>query len=333
MPINKRILFYILTCLGCSLALPAVAAADIDDGNYMVSYHDYVSPDQSIVFGRTYNSVTQTSGQLGHGWGSSFETYLTVVSDGTVIFHLNRTGSQTTFHPPQRKLADIKASIRDILEAREKSQQKVQFYTRNADGKKVARPERSLPEYLLTQQAMRYFLWELYADEGLLAQAVLPVGSTLMAHSTYGDVSLARMASGYRVMNAFGVYDFDKHGRLVGYADHGSLNKAKEDARFYWGDGKQLLAVASGKSDAMIFVRHNHQGLITGLLDQQGQLLASYQYDGENMVHSRVHSDHAYLYHYNEDNHMDTITYTNGSIRSIVYDENGTALYTHRKTP
>jgi len=330
MPITKRILFYILTCLGCSLALPAVTSAGINNGNYMVSFTDYVSPDDSIVLGRTYNSVTQSAGQLGYGWGSWFETYLTVISDGTVIFHLDRTGSQTILHSPHRKLADLKASIRDILEARQKSAQPVQFFTRNADGKKVARSERSLPEHLLTQQAMRYYLWDLYVDEGLLTYAVLPVGSTLMAHSAYGDVSLVRIASGYRVMNGFGVYDFDRQGRLVGYTDHGSLNKGKEDTRFYWGDGKQLLAVSSNKSDTMIFVRHNYQGLITGLFDQQGQLLASYEYNGKNMVHSKDHGDHAYTYHYNEDNQIDAITYTNGSL-SIIYDENGKALRTNRK--
>jgi len=79
MTIHKRVLFYLLTCMGCFLALPAVATADIDEGNYTVSYTDYVSPDQFVVLGRTYNSITQTSGQLGYGWGSSFETYLTVV--------------------------------------------------------------------------------------------------------------------------------------------------------------------------------------------------------------------------------------------------------------
>jgi len=319
--------------MGCSLALPLAATADIDDGNYMVSFTDYVSPDQSIVLGRTYNSVTQTSGQLGHGWGSSFETYLTVVGDGTVIFHLNRTGSQTIFHTPHRKLTHLKASIKNILEAREKSPQPIQFSMRNADGEKVVRAESTLPEYLLKHRALRYFLWEHYVDEGLLTEAELPIGTKLMAHSSYGDVVLTSTTAGYRVLNGFGVYDFDWHGRLVGYSAHGRLNKDKEDARFYWGQGKQLLAVASKKSDTMIFVRRNDQGLITGLLDQQGHLLASYQYKRENMVYTKDHGDHSYEYHYNEDDHMDTITYSNGSTRSIVYDEDGNALRTSRKTP
>ncbi|MDX8404526.1 MAG: DUF6531 domain-containing protein [Mariprofundus sp.] len=327
----KRSLFFLLTCMGC-IALPLAATADIDGGNYMVSYNDYVSPDQSIVLGRTYNSVTQTSGQLGHGWGASFETYVTVVGDGTVIFHLNRTGSQTIFHTPQRKLADLKASIKSILAAREKSPQPMQFSMRNADGEKVVRAESTLSEYLLKHRALRYFLWEHYVDKGLLAEAELPTGTKLIAHSSYGDVELTSTSAGYRVLNGFGVYDFDRHGRLVAYSDHESLNKGKLDARFYWGQGKQLLAVASKKSDTMIFVRRNDQGLITGLLDQQGHPLASYQYKGENMVYAKDHGDHAYQYHYNEDDHMDTITYSNGSTRSIIYDEDGNALRTTART-
>jgi len=318
--------------MGCSLVLPAVATADIDDGNYMVSYTDYVSPDQSIVLGRTYNTVTQSSGQLGHGWGASFGTYLTVVGDGTVIFHLNRTGSKTMLYSPNQKLSDIKASIRDILEARKQSTQPIKFLTRNAEGDEVARAENSLPEYLLNHRNVRYSLWELYVDEGLLEQEKLPIGTKLLANSSYGDVKLTHTVSSYHVTNGFGVYDFDPQGRLVGYTDHGSLNKGKEDTRFYWGHGKQLLAISSNTSGTMIFVRHNDQGLITGLLDQKGQLLVSYQYKGEYMIYSKDQGNHDYQYHYNAGNLMDTITYSNGSTKSIIYDEDGNALRTNRQT-
>lgn len=85
------------------LLLPAIALAGVNtkNGNFYISYTDLVkeSGGRELQLTRVYNSQTTKVGWFGFGWGSTFETSLMVMPDGSVV--ANEAGSgQANYYAP-----------------------------------------------------------------------------------------------------------------------------------------------------------------------------------------------------------------------------------------
>ena len=85
------------------LPLAAIAGVSLKNGNFYISYTDILVPggghDLKVV--RTYNSRATETGWFGFGWGSDYETFITVSADGSVVVHENGSGALTRFPPKE----------------------------------------------------------------------------------------------------------------------------------------------------------------------------------------------------------------------------------------
>ena len=85
------------------LAIPVVVFGEVNtkNGNFSISYSDMeVSGNGgSIEIRRTYNSKFSGKGWFGYGWGSYYETKLTVSADGSVVVRENGSGAKTRYTP------------------------------------------------------------------------------------------------------------------------------------------------------------------------------------------------------------------------------------------
>ncbi len=93
------------------------AGVSLKNGNFYVTYKDVTAPGggHTLEITRTYNSKATKVGWFGFGWGSDFETYLSVPADGSVIIHENGTGARTRFIPKEAVNAD--GAVEKILAA------------------------------------------------------------------------------------------------------------------------------------------------------------------------------------------------------------------------
>jgi hypothetical protein len=60
------------------------AGVNLKNGNFYISYTDIIVPGggMDLEITRTNNSKSTEKGWFGFGWGSDFETYVTVSADG-----------------------------------------------------------------------------------------------------------------------------------------------------------------------------------------------------------------------------------------------------------
>lgn len=94
----------------------ANAGVNLKNGNFYISYTDLSVPGEfSIEITRTYNSKASKRGWFGFGWGSGYETFLTVTLDGRVVIHENGSGAETIFNPEKQDQTKISDSINRIV--------------------------------------------------------------------------------------------------------------------------------------------------------------------------------------------------------------------------
>ncbi|MBT5715779.1 MAG: hypothetical protein HOI70_02590, partial [Opitutae bacterium] len=102
------------------LPLSAIAGVSLKNGNFYISYTDILVPGggHDLKTVRTYNSRATEIGWFGFGWGSDYETYITVSADGSVVVHENGSGALTRFTP--KEAVDPTAAANKIIEAMRK---------------------------------------------------------------------------------------------------------------------------------------------------------------------------------------------------------------------
>lgn len=91
---NRVILFFLLIT-----SISVNAAVNPKNGNFYIAYADIIVSERghNLEITRTYNSQSKHNGWFGYGWGSEFETFLTVSADGSIVIHENGAGSQTRY--------------------------------------------------------------------------------------------------------------------------------------------------------------------------------------------------------------------------------------------
>jgi YD repeat-containing protein len=164
----------------------------------------------------------------------------------------------------------------------------------------------------------------------LLPTADIPIGTRLYSNGNFGAHYLERTKAGYKVSSWLASDTFDSQGRLAYHEDTPSNSSGKDKLKLYWGEKNTLLAYSDDKGEQMMFIRRNDGGQITGIIDHEGKAVARYKYDDDKLIHSRDVDNHIYIYHYDKNDHMIEVRYTDGSKFVITYDADGRALNNKR---
>jgi YD repeat-containing protein len=83
----------------CGIMSGSKADVRLSNGNFFIVYTDVsYSDDATIQITRTYNSADNSEGMFGWGWGSPYETYLTV-EDRRLVVYENGGANKNTYTP------------------------------------------------------------------------------------------------------------------------------------------------------------------------------------------------------------------------------------------
>lgn len=303
-----------ITLLSTLLVLPFLALAGVNpkNGNFYVTYTDIsVSRDgHDLELSRTYNSKATELGWFGVGWGSTYETHLTVLPDGSAAIKENGTGRITYYRTSNA--AAIKAGVQRLV---------------NATSQKET----------LTQEASDALAAKLLSDEDLRLSKAIQYGleSTLQSDGTLedecGKATLSRVPEGYLRLdcNRFGSAEpakdtFDMQGRMIrhelknGYAV--VINHAKT--------GTTEIRDTLGQSIALTWTP---DGRVAGVAS--GDQSTAYTYEDNNLVVSSDTGGNTYRYSYDTRHNLTRVQYLDNSSMFISYSPkvNGTAdSVTHR---
>lgn len=279
------------------LLFPALAFAGVNlkNGNFYISYVDLLVPGagEDLKIQRTYNSRATEVGWFGFGWGSDYETYLTVAADGSVIVHENGTGATTRFTP--REAIDPSGAVDRIIEA---------MRQRSSVSDSVAS---SLRERLLSNAELR----QAYARR-FNVSANIADGTVLYAN-TRGLQEIHKVSSGFeRRFHDGKVESFDQQGRLQRIRHKNGYTVDLER-------NSQHQVVAIKDSEAkQIFLSWHSNGRVQNVWSA-GDVKAEYVYQGDNLVQSTDVGGNVYKYEYDSNHNMIAIHYEDDTSKRIHY--------------
>ena len=272
----------------------AMAGVNLKNGNYYISYTDIIVPGggMELEITRTNNSKSTEKGWFGFGWGSDYETYVTVSADGSVIVHENGSGALTRFTP--KTAVDAGSAAQKIVSAIRK---------KSSISEKVAN---DLTKKLTNDAELRQAYARKYKVTAEIAK-----GTELYSNNR-GIQKIVKTAKGFvRSYNDGKVEEFNREGKLVrisnknGYEvklayEKGSLKHIKDSAAnqlfFEWyPDGK---------------VKH---------ISSAGDKKTHYKYEGDDLSESKDIEGNVFKYSYDANHNMTGVTYSDKSKMTIAY--------------
>lgn len=284
------------------LAIPNLTMAGVNpkNGNFYISYTDIVqkSATYDLNLIRTYNSKAAYLGWFGYGWGSNFETRLTVMPDSSVVVTENGAGKNTFYRPA--KGADVVGGVSKMVSS-------------------IANTDH------LSESDSAVLRDKLLQDEGLRLQKVeryglkysLPI-ATILQGSNCPESALTRVAEGYKRVDCQGRIDwFNLQGHL---------------SRYEFGDGYAVSVIYEGNRPKEIrdilgqslTFSWSEKGLATtaeGL-----QTTGRYEYDHQNnLIKWKDVSGNAYEYEYDNNHNLTAVIYLDHTRMAITYDDNSAA--------
>jgi YD repeat-containing protein len=282
-----------------SLLLPATlfAGVNLKNGNFYISYTDIIVPggghDLKVV--RTYNSRATEKGWFGFGWGSDYETFLTVSADGSVVVHENGSGALTRFTP--KSAVDPAAAADKIIEAMRKK-------TTVTD--KVAE---TLKKKLMGDAEIR----QAYARK-FDVQAKLAAGTVLYSN-TRGLQEVHKEKEGFkRVYNDGKTEYFNKDGKLTKIKDKNGYTVS-----FDYEKGGVLKSIKDSQAKQLFFSWYP-DGKIKEVWSV-GDKKVFYKYKGDDLIETKDIAGNIFKYSYDGQHNMIGIDYADGSQKSINYDK------------
>lgn len=274
----------------------AGAAVNLKNGNFYVSYTDIVVPGggKRLEITRTYNSKATEVGWFGFGWGSEFETFLEISSDGSVIIHEHGSGARTRF-TPKTTIDAVGAATKIVNEMK----------------KKTVLSEKAAAE-LIEKLAGNAELRHTYA-QNFGIQATIAPGSVLYS-SDRGPQELVVTQDGYRRDHSDGRQDFfNQAGKLAKIQD-----KSGYSIGFVYKNG-QLESIKDSQAKQIYFSWYP-DGLVKEIWSA-GDKKAQYKYKEQDLVSSVDIDDNTYLYTYDKSHNMTEINYSDKTKLSIGYDQ------------
>jgi len=290
-----KLLKLLLLCL----LLPATlfAGVNLKNGNFYISYTDIIVPggghDLKVV--RTYNSRATEKGWFGFGWGSDYETYLTVSADGSVVVHENGSGALTRFTP--KAAVDPAAAAEKIIDAMRKK-------TTVSD--KVAA---NLKKKLMGDAEIR----QAYARK-FDVKAKLAAGTVLYSN-TRGLQQVHKTKKGFKRVYNDGKTEF--------FNGSGKLTKIKDKngyiVSFQYEKGGVLKSIKDSQAKQLFFAWYP-DGKIKEVWSV-GDKKVFYKYKGDDLIETKDIAGNIFKYNYDGQHNMVGIDYADGSKKTINYDK------------
>ena len=278
------------------LLLPSMAFAGVNlkNGNFYISYTDIIVPGggMDLEITRTNNSKSTEKGWFGFGWGSDFETYVTVSADGSVVVHENGSGALTRFVP--KTAVDAGKAAKNIVAAIRK---------RGSISDKVAG---DLLEKLKNDAELR----QAYARKYNVA-AKIADGTELFSNMR-GLQRIVKKKDGFvRVFNDGKKEYFNKDGKLAKISNKNgysvSLNYAKGN----------LKSIKDSQAKQLFFEWYP-DGKVKHIYSA-GDKKTHYKYRGDDLVESKDVAGNVFKYGYDGNHNMTSVGYTDGSSLKISY--------------
>jgi len=276
------------------LPLTAFAGVNLKNGNFYISYVDIIVPGggHDLEVSRTYNSKSTDKGWFGFGWGSDFETYLTVSADGSVVVHEYGAGALTRFTPKTTVNAD--GATAKIIDAMRK---------RTAISDKVVK---DLTKKLRNDAELR----QAYARR-FNVKAKLAAGTVLYSN-TRGLQQIHKTKKGFlRKFNDGKQQYFNEAGKLTKIADK---NGYKISMTYKNG---RLKSVKDSQAKQLFFGWYPDGKIKT--VWSVGDKKTLYKYKGNDLIESKDVQGNTYKYSYDSNHNMNAVTYTDGSKMTVDY--------------
>lgn len=272
------------------------AGVNLKNGNFYITYTDIVVPGggHDLVIERTYNSRSIDKGWFGYGWGSDYETYLSVSADGSVIVHENGSGALTRFTP--KTAVNAEEAAKKIVDAMRKSSMKINS---------------SVAKDLVAKLKNDAELRQAYAKR-FKVEAKLASGTKLFSN-VRGLQTLEVTNKGYIRSQSDGAkHHFNKEGKLV---------KVEHKNGYYvdltYKNGK--LTKIKDSMAKQIFLGWYPDGKIKSVESGAGNKTL-YKYDDkDNLIEAKDVQNNLFAYSYDYNHNMTQIKYKDGSTMKIKY--------------
>lgn len=279
------------------LPFSTFAGVNLKNGNFYISYTDIIVPGggNDLEVTRTYNSKSTEKGWFGFGWGSQFETFLTVAPDGTVVVHENGAGALTRFAPEQD--VNPSAAADKIIEAMRK---------RTALTDSVAS---NLKQKLVNDAELRLAYSRRFGVSANLADG------TVLTSNARGIQTLRKTKDGFvREYNDGKNEMFNNEGQLVSIKDKNGYT-----IDFEYKNAK-VHAIKDSQAKQLFFEWYN-DGKVKNIWSA-GDKKTLYKYKGDNLIESTDVGGNTYTYEFDSNHNMVAIGYADGSKMKINYTQN-----------
>jgi YD repeat-containing protein len=287
-------LFRILLVL-CFLPFAALAGVNLKNGNFYIGYTDIIVPGggNDLEISRTYNSRAVEKGWFGYGWGTPFETFLTVAPDGTVTIHENGSGALTRFTP--QAAVDAEGASKMIVDAMRK---------RTSISDQVAN---NLVQRLTNDADLRLAYARRFGVTTELA------AGTVLHSNTRGIQTLTKTKDGYvREFNDGKNEFFNAQGKLSRISDK---NGYVIDLEYR---NNQLVSIKDSQAKQLFFEWYS-DGKVKHIWSA-GDRKTEYKYRGDNLIESTDIAGTVYKYEYDNNHNMTKISYMDGTSMQIKYE-------------
>jgi YD repeat-containing protein len=283
------------------LLFPVIASACVDSktGNYCVQGKDITqaSWEHELNLTRAYNSKSAEIGWFGYGWGTSFETRLQVMPNGSAIVIYPDTGRVERFDSEDK--ADVQKVVDKIVGV---VMQKKEVAP---DALSAFRSQLILDEEFRRAKVIQY---------GLLAQ--LPIGEKLHSNQCAKAI-VERINDEYRHVTCGKETDyFDMAGRLIRHEEDGYTLFIH-----YSGERPDTIEDSLGQK---LMLKWTATGHIAEAKISNDAPAINYRYDDkDNLVFASDAGGNDASYEYDIKHKMTATSYPDKTRRTMQYDESG----------
>jgi len=272
----------------------AMAGVNLKNGNFYISYTDIIVPGggMELEITRTNNSKSTEKGWFGFGWGSDYETYVTVSADGSVIVHENGSGALTRFTP--KTAVDSKSAASKIVSA---------IRAKSSISEKVAK---DLTEKLSNDAELR----QAYARKYKVSAEI--ANGTELYSNNRGIQKIVKTKDGFkRSYNDGKVEEFNKDGKLVRIS-----NKNGYEVKLAYEKG--FLKSIKDSAANQLFFEWYPDGKVKHI-SSAGDKKTAYKYRGDDLVESTDIEGNTFKYGYDANHNMTSVGYSDDSKMTIDY--------------
>jgi len=237
------------------------------NGNFFVSFRDLAYPGGiEPKIERVYNSKSDFTGIFGYGWGTEYETHLSIDPDGSVLVSEFGGGANNRFLPKNYSSKDLDSGIAILIAAAKKSAVISTAKEVDAYRKKLA-----------ADFDFRARQYAVFVNKGLVQAKTIPEG-TQFTSTNFQYQYITRVRGGYvRVMESGIIQKFNEPGKLVQIMDR---NKAF--INFYYDKNGHMIQLVDNQNRKMN-LSYNAQGFLEKVTGESGKT-AQFRYTKQGLL-------------------------------------------------